>query len=67
MKTILKTRLHITGIGLLIIVLFTILLLNGCAATYKSEEQEGGITGTGNSFNCEEDRNKKRMECINKI
>lgn len=57
----------ITCIVSLLIVLLLIVLLNGCAVAYKSEEQEGGITGTGNSSNCEEPHNKKQKECNDKL
>ena len=62
MKLIRSMEIRPTCIALLIAT-----LLSGCAATYKSEEQEGGITGTGNDINCEEERNKKRKECVGKI
>lgn len=67
MITILKRKIHITDMGLLAVILLIISLLIGCAATYQSEEQEGGITGTGNDINCDLQQNKKRKECINRI
>lgn len=62
MKLIYSAAIRLTSIALLIAI-----VLAGCATTYKSEEQEGGITGTGNDINCEEERNKKRKECIGEI
>jgi hypothetical protein len=59
MKTIYRLSIRLTGMTLICAV-----ILNGCAATYQSEEQEGGITGTGAGINCEEERNKKRKECL---
>ena len=37
----------------------------GCAATPQQEE-EGGISGTGNDINCELAKNKKHPSCIDK-
>ena len=48
--------------------LFFVLTLNACAMSgYQQEEQEGGITGTGNMINCKVEQNKKRPECLNVI
>lgn len=47
--------------------LFIAILLSGCAASVSMEEQEGGISGTGNSINCSEEKNKKRKECVGNL
>lgn len=43
-----------------------VILLSGCGAQIKNDEQEGGITGTGFKIDCNLDINKKRKECLNK-
>ena len=46
----------------LVITLLFGLLLSGCAST-AIDEQEGGITGTGNSINCDDEKNRKHKLC----
>jgi uncharacterized protein YceK len=62
MKTFYRLSIRLTGIALICTA-----ILNGCAATYQSDEQEGGITGTGAGINCEEEQNKKRKECLGEM
>lgn len=38
------------------------IFLFGCAATVQ-EDQEGGITGTGNQIDCQDVRNKNDPRC----
>ena len=58
MKMIYPLAIRSIGTGLLIA-----MLLNGCASTTRTQEQEGGITGTGNNIDCQDEKNKKRKEC----
>lgn len=59
MKIIRSYTARLIAVGL-----FFAILLSGCAANVRMEEQEGGISGTGNSIDCSDERNKKRKECI---
>lgn len=45
-----------------IVALFIAVLLAGCAAGV-SNEQEGGITGTGHSDMCKKKENRHKPEC----
>jgi len=38
------------------------LFIYGCAAT-GPDDQEGGITGTGNAINCDDEKNRKHKLC----
>ena len=62
MKLIASSEIRLSSLAILIVI-----VLNGCATAYKTEEQEGGITGTGNDINCEEERNKKRKDCLGEM
>jgi len=57
MKHIVKRLSALIGIPLLLT-----LLIAGCAAT-AIDEQEGGITGTGNAIDCEDEKNRKHKAC----
>ena len=47
------------------IFVFIIFLLSGCAS-HHIEDDEGGISGTGNDLSCELTKNKNHPRCINK-
>ena len=42
--------------------LFVSLFVFGCAST-GSDEEEGGISGTGNAINCEDEKYRKHKLC----
>lgn len=41
------------------------ILAAGCAAQ-RYDDEEGGISGTGNDINCELEKYKKHPSCMNK-
>lgn len=43
--------------------LLTLLLASGCAAIHKADEEEGGISGTGNNIDCADERFKRDERC----
>ena len=43
--------------------LFALLLASGCAAIHKADEEEGGISGTGNNIDCADERFKHDKRC----
>lgn len=45
-----------------IILAFLIISVFGCAA-YVEEDQEGGISGTGNQIDCQDERHKDDPRC----
>ena len=52
-----KTLIRITLISLIILI-----WAGGCASVAR-DEQEGGIAGTGNAINCQEEENKHASSC----
>lgn len=55
-----RVRRHRSASHILVLCLI-VLSACGCAAVY--DEQEGGISGTGNIIDCEEDKNKNDPLC----
>ena len=45
-----------------LIILAAVFLVTACASRMR-HDQEGGISGTGTSINCELESNKTRSEC----
>lgn len=43
--------------------LFALLLASGCAAIHKENDEEGGISGTGNNIDCADERFKRDKRC----
>lgn len=49
----------------IIFLLLLAIFLGACASSVTpTDEQEGGITGTGNSIDCEDKENKKHEPCM---
>jgi hypothetical protein len=46
----------------LVISKLVLLLISGCAST-GMDDQEGGITGTGNDIDCTLEQNRKLPQC----